>query len=165
MRPAPTIHRPLALVASALALAACSSIEVSTPDVDFQVIEEVTFDPSLQVDLSLMTRLPSGVYILDHEVGAGAEATSGTRADVVYTGWLANGFLFDQGRFDFLIGGQEVIPGFEQGVLGMKVGGRRLMIIPPALAYGANIVGAIPPGSILVFEVELQGVSVGDGPA
>jgi FKBP-type peptidyl-prolyl cis-trans isomerase len=136
-------------------VAACSSIEVSGPEVVFQVIEETTFDASLEIDLALMTKLPSGIYIQDLVVGEGVEFVSGDIAEVAYQGWLSNGLLFDQGDFSFLSGNQEVIPGFELGVLGMKVGGTRRIIVPPELGYGANFVGAIPPGSILVFEVDL----------
>jgi FKBP-type peptidyl-prolyl cis-trans isomerase FkpA len=135
--------------------AACSSIEVSGPDVVFQVIEETTFDPSLEIDLTQMTKLASGVYIQDLVVGEGAEFVAGDLAEVSYQGWLSNGVLFDQGQFSFLSGNQEVIPGFELGVLGMKVGGTRKLVIPPELGYGASFAGSIPPGSILVFDVDL----------
>jgi len=144
-----------------VASGACSSVEVTVPEVTFEVIEDVTFDASLGIDLNLMSRLPSGVYILDVTVGEGAELEAGavgTEADVAYSGWLRNGSLFDQGEFGFSIGLQEVIPGFELGVVGMKVGGTRLIIIPPELGYGGNLVGSIPPGSILVFEVELVAI-------
>ena len=146
-----------------VAAGACSSYEVTVPEVELEVIEDVTFDPSLGIDLNVMTRLPSGVYIEDIVVGGGAEVEAGavgTEVDVAYQGWLKNGALFDQGEFGFSLGLQEVIPGFELGVIGMKVGGTRLIIIPPELGYGENVVGAIPPGSILVFEVELVALRV-----
>jgi FKBP-type peptidyl-prolyl cis-trans isomerase FkpA len=146
-----------------VASGACSSVEVTVPEVTFEVIEDVTFDASLGIDLNVMTRLTSGVYIEDITVGAGAELEAGAvgaEADVSYSGWLRNGTLFDQGEFGFSIGLQQVIPGFELGVVGMKVGGTRLIIIPPELGYGGNLVGSIPPGSILVFEVELVAVRV-----
>ena len=92
-------------------------------------------------------------------MGEGAEAAAGNTAGVSYSGWLSNGALFDQGQFEFTLGANEVIPGFEQGVTGMKVGGTRLIIIPPELGYGANFIGSIPGGSILVFEVELVTVT------
>lgn len=149
----------LTITPVAILLAACSSVEVTTPEVDFEVIEEVTFDESLQIDLSLMTRLSSGVYILDRVEGTGEGLVSGDRAYLSYNGWLRNGVLFDTGQFDFILGTQQVIPGFELGMIGMKVGGVRLIIVPPELGYGAAIVGPIPPGSILVFEVELSEIS------
>ena len=156
-------HLKAALTTILVGLGACSSLEVTVPDVDFQVIEEVTFDPSLEIDLNIMSRLPSGVYILDITVGEGLEVEAGAvgaRADVAYQGWLTNGSLFDAGQFEFTVGAQEVIPGFELGVVGMKVGGTRLIIIPPELAYGANFVGSIPGGSVLIFEVDLVGLQV-----
>jgi FKBP-type peptidyl-prolyl cis-trans isomerase FkpA len=161
MRRTATNLKRVAPVVILLASGACSSLEVTVPEVEFEVIEEVTFDASLGIDLALMDRLPSGVYIQDIVVGEGVELDAGsvgTEADVAYQGWLRTGTLFDQGEFTFSIGLGEVIPGFEQGVAGMKVGGTRLIIIPPELAYGANLVGSIPPGSILVFEVELVAV-------
>jgi FKBP-type peptidyl-prolyl cis-trans isomerase len=146
-----------------MAAGACSSLEVTVPEVEFEVIEDVTFDPSLGIDLNIMTRLPSGVYILDVAVGEGAELEAGavgTRAEVDYQGWLVNGQLFDTGRIEFQVGLQDVIPGFEMGVVGMKVGGTRRMVIPPELAYGAST--NVPPelrGAILIFEVDLVSLS------
>lgn len=144
-----------------LALAGCGLGSTTEPqeEVEFEVIEEVTFAASLGIDLSAMDKLPSGVYILDRVVGTGESLAYGNNADLNYRGWLSTGVLFDQGTFSFLMGNSEVIPGFEQGMLGMKVGGTRLMIIPPILAYGERGAPGIPPGSIVVFEVELLNVS------
>lgn len=139
-----------------VALAACSSVEVTTPNVDFEVIEEVTFAESLQIDLTQMTKLPSGVYIQDRAEGTGEALAAGHRAHLSYSGWLRTGVLFDEGQFDYILGAQQVIPGFELGMIGMKVGGIRLIIVPPELGYGAALGLPIPPGSILVFEVELD---------
>jgi FKBP-type peptidyl-prolyl cis-trans isomerase FkpA len=101
----------------------------------------------------------------DLRVGGGAEATTGKTATVNYTGWLYNGLAadnkgsqFDSGSFSFIVGTNQVIPGFSNGVTGMKVGGSRRMIIPPNLAYGASGSGPIPPNASLVFDVELVGV-------
>jgi FKBP-type peptidyl-prolyl cis-trans isomerase len=82
---------------------------------------------------------------------------------VHYTGWLTNGQQFDssvgRGPFSFRLGGGQVIAGWDQGVAGMKVGGKRRLTIPPELGYGSRgFPGAIPPNSTLVFEVELLGV-------
>lgn len=94
-------------------------------------------------------------------VGTGAEAKAGDRVNVHYTGWLTNGTKFDSSLdrrepFSFLLGKRMVIAGWDQGVAGMKVGGRRKLTIPPELGYGARGAGGvIPPGATLVFEVEL----------
>ena len=105
------------------------------------------------------------LQIEDLTVGTGAEATSGKNVDVHYTGWLTNGTKFDssvdRGRpFSFPIGAGRVIKGWDQGVAGMKVGGKRKLTIPPELGYGASGAGGgkIPPNSTLVFEVELLAV-------
>lgn len=105
-------------------------------------------------------KLPSGVVVTDLVVGNGAEAKKGQRVRVHYTGWLTNGTQFDSSvggePFDFRLGAGEVIKGWDHGVAGMKVGGKRKLVIPPALGYGAQGAGDdIPPHSTLVFEVEL----------
>jgi FKBP-type peptidyl-prolyl cis-trans isomerase len=93
--------------------------------------------------------------------GTGAEAQAGKMVDVHYTGWLTNGKKFDSSvdrakPFTFKLGAGQVIKGWDQGVQGMKVGGKRKLTIPPQLAYGEKgFPGAIPPSSTLVFEVEL----------
>ena len=96
--------------------------------------------------------------------GTGAQAAVGQQVKVHYTGWLTNGNKFDSSvdrgqPFVFPLGGR-VIMGWNQGVVGMKVGGKRRLTIPPHLAYGERgFPGAIPPNSTLIFEVELLGVS------
>jgi FKBP-type peptidyl-prolyl cis-trans isomerase len=107
----------------------------------------------------------------DVKAGTGAEATSGRRVAVHYTGWLYDegksdhkGKQFDSSRggepFSFRLGGGEVIPGWDQGVAGMKVGGQRTLTIPPDLGYGSQGAGGvIPPNATLLFDVELLNVS------
>ena len=102
--------------------------------------------------------------IEDLVVGEGAEATSGQNVEVHYTGWLTDGTKFDSSvdrgnPFNFPLGGGQVIQGWDQGVVGMRIGGKRRLTIPPHLGYGARGAGSvIPPSSTLVFEVELLGV-------
>lgn len=106
-----------------------------------------------------------GLVMQDEVIGTGAEATNGSLVSVHYTGTLTNGQKFDSSRdrgvpFQFVLGSGSVIPGWEQGLLGMKVGGKRVLIIPPQLAYGSQAIGnIIPANSTLVFEVELVDVS------
>jgi len=107
---------------------------------------------------------PSGLIIEDLEVGSGAEAVAGKRVSVHYTGWLTTGTKFDSSKdrgdpFSFPLGGGNVIAGWDEGVQGMKIGGRRKLTIPPQLGYGARGAGGvIPPNATLVFEVELLGI-------
>ena len=100
----------------------------------------------------------------DLVVGTGADATSGQKVTVHYTGWLMNGTKFDSSKdrrdpFVFSLGKGQVIKGWDEGVQGMKVGGKRKLTIPPAMGYGSRGAGGvIPPNATLVFEVELLGV-------
>ncbi len=97
-------------------------------------------------------------------VGSGTEATKGNMVSVHYTGWLTDGKKFDSSLdrndpFEFQLGAGYVIQGWDQGVQGMKIGGKRKLTIPAHLGYGARGAGgAIPPNATLVFEVELLGV-------
>ncbi|WP_395665418.1 FKBP-type peptidyl-prolyl cis-trans isomerase [Methylocella sp.] len=118
--------------------------------------------------LAAETTMKSGLRVSETTVGAGAEATPGKAVSVHYTGWLykdgAKGAKFDSSvdrnePFTFRLGAGEVIPGWDEGVAGMKVGGKRTLVIPPQLAYGARGAGGvIPPNATLLFDVELLGV-------
>jgi peptidylprolyl isomerase len=101
-----------------------------------------------------------GLQMQDAVVGTGATAVSGSLVTVHYVGTLTNGTKFDSSLdrgqpFQFRLGAGQVIKGWDQGVAGMKVGGKRLLLIPSDLAYGAQQVGPIPANSALIFEVEL----------
>jgi len=109
------------------------------------------------------TKTPTGLEYWDVKVGTGAEAQNGQSVKVQYTGWLTNGKKFDSSvggpPFGFKIGAGNVIKGWDEGVAGMKVGGKRQLRIPPDLAYGQKgYPGVIPPNSTLIFDVELVGV-------
>jgi peptidylprolyl isomerase len=115
---------------------------------------------------------------MDVNVGTGGVAKSGQNAEVNYTGWLTDGHPFDSSRFEghkpftFQIGQGQVIPGWDEGVPGMKIGGKRCLKIPSELGYGAQgsqdqTTGAyiIPPNATLVFEIELVSLKPGPSPS
>jgi FKBP-type peptidyl-prolyl cis-trans isomerase FkpA len=112
-----------------------------------------------------MPTTPSGLLYEELSVGSGAVAASGQYVTVHYTGWLTNGKKFDSSvdrgdPFGFNLGKGQVIAGWDEGVQGMKVGGKRKLTIPPDLGYGQwGAGGVIPPNATLVFEVELLAVS------
>jgi FKBP-type peptidyl-prolyl cis-trans isomerase FkpA len=108
---------------------------------------------------------PAQFSATDVVLGTGTEATSGKSATVTYTGWLYSdtatdhkGAQFDAGTYTFTLGASQVIAGFDQGVTGMKVGGKRTLLIPSSLGYGATANGSIPANSGLVFDVALTAV-------
>ena len=125
-----------------------------------------TTTPTFALDNKTLTA--SGLTIIDNKVGSGASPKIGQTAVVHYTGWLyqdgKKGKQFDSSRtrgepFEFPLGQGKVIPGWDEGVETMKVGGRRTLIVPPQLGYGAaGAGGSIPPNSTLLFDVELLDV-------
>jgi FKBP-type peptidyl-prolyl cis-trans isomerase FkpA len=122
--------------------------------------EELRYARELDVDLPAMERSASGLYQRDREAGSGQAAAAGDVVIVHYTGWLADGSEFDSSRgrepFGFQLGTGSVIPGWDEGVEGMREGERRQLVIPPGLAYGpAGAGGVIPPNATLIFDVEL----------
>lgn len=118
-------------------------------------IETTTFDPSLGVDLAAMTKMPNGLYYKDLAVGTGTLAETGKSVTARYAGMLPDAKGFDQGEYTFVAGAGRVIRGWDEGIPGMRVGGKRLLVIPPDLGYGAGGSGPIPPNAVLVFTVEV----------
>jgi peptidylprolyl isomerase len=141
-----------------LVAAACSGSDASATPEGPLTIEQTTFAADLGIDLGASTKSATGLYTRDLVVGDGAVVANGQELDVYYDGRLANGSRFDAtvpgNPFTFTVGGR-VIDGWNQGVIGMRVGGKRQLVIPPALGYGANGIGPIPPNAVLVFTVEV----------
>ena len=141
----------LLLIAVAVAIPACSQKEPK-PATDTR---QNLSDNGKTVTTS------SGLMYNDLVVGAGPSPVAGKEVKVNYTGWLENGKKFDSSRdhgqpFVFTIGAGQVIPGWDEGVMSMKTGGKRRLIIPPRLGYGsAGAGGVIPPDATLIFEIEL----------
>ena len=111
-----------------------------------------------------VTEMPDGLKYTDTKIGDGATAKAGNKVTVNYTGWLnengAKGKKFDSSvdrgqPFKFPLGGRRVIAGWDEGVKGMKVGGKRTLIIPASKGYGASGAGPIPPNATLIFDVDL----------
>ena len=158
------------LIVLLAALAACDSDLPMGPGshTEPEVIETTDFHGSLEINLSEFTKTDTGIYHKSITDGAGnLSVGAGDTVTVYYGAWLSNGTPLDPGEIIFirsavgapaktLPNGGGVIPGFDQGIDGMKLGGVRQLIVPPDLAYGNNWVGAIiPPGSIMTFKAHL----------
>ena len=122
-------------------------------------VESTTFAPSLGVDLKASTRTASGLYYRDITPGTGAVLATGQTVGMRYVGSFADGKVFDSNpapkpAFSFRLGAGQVIQGWDEGLVGMKVGGKRQLIIPATLGYGPNDYGPIPGNSVLVFTVD-----------
>ena len=149
---------PLLALFAQLAFVGClqGSDAITFPDV---TVENTVFAASLGVNLASSTKTASGLYYHDLTVGTGATLASGDSIGLHYHGYLSNGTQFDSNvspatPFQFKLGVGRVIPGFDEGVIGMKVGGSRQLIIPSRLAYGSSGFRTIPPNQNLVFVVD-----------
>jgi FKBP-type peptidyl-prolyl cis-trans isomerase FkpA len=149
--------RSLLIALTAAAMAACSSgTDPLTDDL---------FAPELGIDLSQMTRMSSGLYYQDLVVGTSPAVVNGSNVIVHYEGWLPDGTKFDSSRdrgdpFVFAVGEGSVIQGWDEGVVGILLGGTRRLVIPSELAYGERGAGPIPPDTPLVFEVEVLAIQL-----
>ena len=138
-------------VIGTLALAACGGNPFGPEPGD------VVFADTLGIVLDDFTETASGLFYRDDVMGTGAVAAAGDSATVTFTGWLVDGTQFDTGSFTFLVGpASGLIPGFNEGVTGMQVGGTRTLVIPAELGFGSNADGVIPKDAVLVFEVTLD---------
>ena len=154
----------IALLAVVVVASSCLEGALFVPD-----IESVPFAPSLNVDLTNSTKTASGLYYRDLLVGDGTQVlmVDGDDVGVRYRGWLRNAAAFDSNitaaaPLRFKTGSNAVIDGFDEGVRGMRVNGRRQIIIPPHLGYGSAGSARIPANSILIFEVTLSALYASD---
>lgn len=155
------------LVVTALVVAGCSKSQSSSSAQSSQSSQPAQSAPQTTAPAQEQTQQPAQsapvtkLEIKDTKVGKGTAAKAGDTVVVEYTGWLADGTKFDSsadhgGTYSFPLGGGQVIKGWDQGVVGMKVGGVRVLTIPPDLAYGAQGAGGvIPPDATLTFQVKL----------
>ena len=139
-----------------LALVACGG----RPAAEAPAPSSSTVLTAAPIDSSMMLRTASGLQFRDLVVGTGPIVTAGQFISVYYIGQLLNGRQFDATippaePIRFQVGIRRVIRGWDEGLVGMRVGGRRQLIVPPALGYGSRGTGPIPPGSTLVFTIEV----------
>lgn len=135
------------------------AVAIALAVVGYFLIFNSLFQPA---DAPVPEIVQQNLIVQDEKIGTGVTAKAGDRISVHYTGRLQSGVLFDssvgQDPYEFVLGAGAVIPGWDQGLQGMKVGGKRLLIVPPNLAYGAQPNGPIPANATLIFEVELVGI-------
>lgn len=120
----------------------------------------LNFAPSLNIDLGAMKESPTGLWTRDLDQGAGRPIANGDVVRVRYTLWLTDGRRMegiegDDPPFEFKVGARQVIAGWEEGILGMRAGGRRQLVVPPTLGYGGRRKGDIPGASVLVFDLRV----------
>jgi FKBP-type peptidyl-prolyl cis-trans isomerase len=145
------------LAAGLLALSVATACLGTSEPIVVPTIETTGFDPSLGVNLATSTKTADGLYYRDITVGTGHTYVPGDSVGVYYVGSFPNAVTFDSKTsgtpFSLKVGLGHVISGFDEGLIGMKVGGVRQLVIPSQLAYGASSNGVIPPYAILVFTV------------
>lgn len=150
------------LLLAATMIFACSQKETASPEINKG--GDTVMDKGTAASSGKMVKTPSGLQYEDMVAGSGASPSPGKKVTVHYTGWLTDGKKFDSSvdrnePFVFQIGAGQVIPGWDEGVMSMKIGGKRKLVIPSNLGYGASGAGGvIPPNATLVFEVILLDV-------
>ena len=141
-------------------MSACGT-DSTAPDIPSNPAVE-TYAATLGVNIAAMTKKSDNLFVQDLVVGTGAEAVVGRTVRVTYSGYLISGSRFDSNvggsPFSFALGGGQVIAGWDQGVVGMKVGGKRRLVIGSSLGYGRQGSGPIPANATLVFDVEVLNV-------
>lgn len=148
--------RGLVLVSAFLSVWLCSACERETAtEKEYRLLQEYLIEHSIDVQPTY-----SGLYYIELREGIGADAKGGDVVRVKYKGTFLDGSVFDSGTFTFTIGYGEVIRGWDEGINYMKEGGKALLIVPSALAYGAAGRGNIPGYSTLIFEVELLNIII-----
>lgn len=152
-------------VAAVVALSGCGSLVPVSTLTPCSTPGPVSQADSFKEQVPL-TATSDGLQYGDFRLGCGAEVRSGEQVGIEYTGWLSNGTKFDSSRdtgrqkFTFALGAGQVLPGVEEGVKGMRVGGKRRLVVPPALAFGAQGVSpVIPPNATVIFDVEVVSAS------
>ena len=154
----------LAGIVAAVTLSACQNPAGSLAGVETNPLV-AQYDSSLGVTISAYQVTTNGAFTFDSIIGGGAVANVGKTVKLRYTGYLTNGLIFDKNTnvatdsiLTFIIGGGAVIQGFDEGLVGMRQGGKRMVIMPPTLGYGSVARAGIPANSILIFSISLTTV-------
>lgn len=143
----------MAMAVAMLAIAAACGITEPNPQV-----ADLTFADTLGIKLDAYTKLPSGLYLRDSVAGTGTTLAAGQTVTIRYTGFFPNGLVFDRREapdsIRFQLGAGQAIAGIDEGLQGMKVGGRRMLIVPWQLGYGRRGAGPVPSYATLLFLVD-----------
>lgn len=152
------------IIPVALAAAACSPSIVAGPE-PITDPALATYAARLGIDIATFTKTSSGLYVKDVPAGWGSvPADTGDTVTVDYTGYLTDGRIFDASRanggtpVNFIVGVSQLVAGFQEGLVGLRVGGKRRLILPPSLAYGRVGTASVPPNAILIFDITVHGV-------
>lgn len=131
------------------------AVEPGTPLPD-TIPEMLDYSADLQIDLSEMAKLPVGVLYSEVSSGSGDEIATGDSVEIAYQGWMPNGSKVDSAVTGIRVGAGDVLAGIDAALPGMKPGGKRKLILPPGLAFGAEGRDNVPPNTVLVYELEVR---------